>query len=336
MASFYYDYRLGGIPRPVFGDPHNALMRVPDDLLKCTVFICVNTGAEYLPGGTAFFVSVSSDIRFQLYTYLVTAKHCVIDAQKYGDIFIRVNRRDGEMDLIKIEAPWIFPEDPSVDLAVLPMGVQLDRHDAKFVDHSMIASEDSLKQHYIGIGDDVVIAGLFTRRSGRKKNIPIVRIGNIAAMPDEPLSDSITGLLYHAYLLEARSIGGLSGSPVFAMLPSTRPNKDGVVDMTQSYMVLIGIIRGHWDHEEPKLQTTVDYAKELEQVNMGVATATPAEELRKIIFGDMLVTGRKEHDAEIIKKNAPKNDSAFPERALTKQEFEEALKKASRKIERPK
>jgi hypothetical protein len=213
--------------------------------------------------------------------------------------------------------------------------VRLDIFDAKFVDYTMIATHDSLIEHYIGIGDDVVVAGLFTRRYGKKKNIPIVRMGNIAAMPDEPLPDSKTGLSYHAYLLEARSIGGLSGSPVFAFLSRTRPTIEGDIDNSKEYIYLIGIIRGHWDHEEEKLQTTVDYAKELDQVNMGIATATPAEELKKILFGDALMAGRKQNDQEILKKNEPKNDSAFPEQPFTQEDFEAALKKASRKIDSP-
>lgn len=314
MASFYYDDRLGGIPLAVFGDERKALVRVPDDILKCTVFLCVNTGAEYAPGGTGFFVSIPSDVGGALYTYLVTAKHCVIQAKQYGDVFIRLNGRDGKMKFMKIEADWIFPDDPSVDLAVLPIGIPLYFYDAKFLDYKMIATPQTIVDHGIGIGDDVVVAGLFTKRYGKTKNIPIVRSGAIAAMPSEPLPDAKTGLSYHAYLIEARSIGGLSGSPVFAYLPASRPRKNGLIDFQNMYIFLIGVIRGHWDHEEPKLQTTVDFMKELEQVNMGMAIATPIEELNKILFGEKLMQGRKNNDAEIIKKNAPKDDSAFPQK----------------------
>src|SRR6185312_12212107 len=138
MASFYYDCRLGGVPQAVWGDPQKALMRVPDDILKCTVFLCVNTGAEYAPGGTGFFVSIPSEIDpAVLNTYLITAKHCVIQAKSYGDVFIRLNGRDGKMKFIKIEAEWIFPDDPSVDLAVLPIGIPLYFYDAKFLDYKM-------------------------------------------------------------------------------------------------------------------------------------------------------------------------------------------------------
>lgn len=319
-------------------------MRVPDDILKCTTFLCVDDGAGLKPGGTGFFVSVPApSVPNGIYSYLVTAKHCLIEAQKYGDLFIRLNGRNGKLWTAKIEAPWIFPQDPSVDLAVLPIGLPFDTVDVRFIDHTVMITEDKLKEHSIGIGDDVLVAGLFTRRYGSTKNIPIIRVGNIAAMPDEPLPDSKTGLSYHAYLIEARSIGGLSGSPVFVHLPVTRPRKDGSLFFGATYIFLIGVIRGHWDHEEPKWKTTVDFTKELEQVNMGIAIATPMEELRKIIFGDELVNGRKENDAKRLKKNAPTDDSAFSKVQKTPQglsipirtesEFIDDLKKASRKIE---
>ncbi len=48
--------------------------------------------------------------------------------------------------------------------------------------------------------------------------MPIVRHGAIAAMPGEPLYDRKTGLSFRGYLLEVRSTGGLSGSPVVAYL----------------------------------------------------------------------------------------------------------------------
>ena len=309
-------------------------MRVPDDILKCNVFLCVHTGKDFEPGGTAYFVSVPSETTAGLYAYLVTAKHCIIQAkQKYGDLFIRLNRRDGGLQLIRIDSDWIFPEDTSVDLAVLPIALDTANLDVKFVDKSLMATPEILDLHSIGIGDEVFISGLFTKHYGTKKNIPIVRSGIIAAMPDEPVQDRTTGLSYSAYLIEARSIDGLSGSPVFVHLSHVRPSKDGNIMFGSDLIFLIGTIRGHWDHLEPQWQTTVDFVKELEQVNMGIATATPSTELHKIIFGDRLVEHRKKHDEEIKKKLGTTSDSEFPERQMSKEEFEEALKKASRKID---
>src|SRR3954470_12934656 len=95
-------------------------MRVVEDFLQCVGFLCVHSG-EWLYGGTGFFVQVVSERHPDtLYGYFVTAKHCVIKAEKYGPLHIRVNQRGGGVLYAKVDGPWIYPEDPSVDLAIYP------------------------------------------------------------------------------------------------------------------------------------------------------------------------------------------------------------------------
>ena len=67
------------------------------------------------------------------------------------------------------------------------------------------------------MGDEVFVVGLFRHRHGTQRNIPIVRVGNLAALTEEKVATNDFGLV-DAYLIEARSIGGLSGSPVFLNL----------------------------------------------------------------------------------------------------------------------
>ena len=78
---------------------------------------------------------------------------------------------------------------------------------------TMFANPGIIEAKNLGVGDEVFIAGLFTRAIGQARNLPIIRMGTVAMMPDEKI-------LFHkkmidAYLIESRSIGGLSGSPVF-------------------------------------------------------------------------------------------------------------------------
>src|SRR5206468_3965471 len=114
--------------------------------------------------------------------------------------------------------------------------------------------------------------GLFTQRHGTQKNIPIVRIANIAAMPEEPLQDENSGKEYSAYLIEARSIGGLSGSPVFMALKKSgitmgRPPR-GFHPLTHE-IVAVGLIRGHWDMVK---RSSFDFLDDSDsKLNMGIA-----------------------------------------------------------------
>jgi hypothetical protein len=77
----------------------------------------------------------------------------------------------------------------------------------------MFADTETIAHHDLGVGDEVFITGLFTKVTETTKNIPIVRTGTVAMMPGEEIP--FGNNLIEAYLIESRSIGGLSGSPVF-------------------------------------------------------------------------------------------------------------------------
>ena len=143
------------------------------------------------------------------------------------------------------------------------------------------ATDSKIQEFGVGIGDEVTSVGLFTQRFGKKLNIPIVRAGIIAAMPEERLFDPKTGGEFHAYLIEARSIGGLSRSPVFAHVPAhrsrgfnERPN-DG-------YSLAIGLIRGHWEIGVSLDAAMDDFVNE-GKMNSGIAMVTPIQEAAKVI-----------------------------------------------------
>ena len=61
------------------------------------------------------------------------------------------------------------------------------------------ATQEIIDARGIGPGDDLVVMGLFASHVGRRRNLPIVRTGNIASMPQEPLVDPNTGQSYDAY-----------------------------------------------------------------------------------------------------------------------------------------
>src|SRR5690606_30737090 len=62
-------------------------------------------------------------------------------------------------------------------------------------------------------GDPVFIAGVFVGRVGDRRNIPVLRLASIAATADEPVAWGSPRR--PAYLIETKSLGGTSGSPVF-------------------------------------------------------------------------------------------------------------------------
>jgi hypothetical protein len=307
MVELYCDYRVGGIPRWVIGVPSELTMRFPDHFLKAPVFLCVDTGGEqFRMVGTAFVLSVNDPISL----YLVTARHCVEKARQYGNLYVRFNKVRGGSEVIELRQEWYSPESDADDVAVLPLPITVfPTFDiVPFLIPVWILTEQNVQGEGIGIGigDDLVSLGLFTHRDGKHENHPIMRSGIIAAMPDEPLEDPNSGLEYDAYLAEIRSIGGLSGSPVFVVLPPDRMRK--VSEESYRAYFLLGLMRGHWPKDP---QEFADFGEsEQEQINTGIAIVTPIEKAVDIIMNtEELVRERRRLAREYATLLAPVDDS---------------------------
>jgi hypothetical protein len=285
-------------------------MRIPDIINRCVCFLCVENAPEaafrYKYGGTAFFVQVqhTPELRFP---YLVTAKHCVEKAQQYGGLKVRLNFKDGNgAKVVDLNDEWFYHDNPGSDVAVIPC-LPSDEFEYAVLDTLLFAYDDVISENHIGVGDELFISGLFTQRHGTHRNIPIVRTGVIASMPQGPLIDD-HGNEYNAYLAEVRSIGGLSGSPVFVYLEPMR-----VVDHKETpelYMpayFLLGMIRGHWELE--KKASGMDFTAEDEKLNTGIATVTPISEVLDVLMNEDLVKARNKVERE-RKKTAQTHDSS--------------------------
>ena len=83
--------------------------------------------------------------------------------------------------------------------------------------------------------------------------------------PGALVADS--GLDYYAYLAELRSIGGLSGSPIYVMRDTIEIG--GLMGLWYYRSYLLGLIRGHWDYRTGT--ALIDSCgDELRTVNMGI------------------------------------------------------------------
>jgi hypothetical protein len=322
-------------------------MDIPDDIKNCVCFICgKNQDGSYHYGGTGFFVSVRSEQhQDQNYAYLVTAKHNIekAKAERYYDLYLRLNTTRGDADFIQVTDEWLYHEDEAVDVAVLPFDTAPKPFRIVCVPPGMLATDEVIEAKGVGLGDELAVVGLFTSRRGNKKNIPIVRSGIISAMPEEPLIDSRSGLPYDAYLAEIRSIGGLSGSPVFVFKWSIDHYTDNLrIPIGTTKLYILGLIHGHWDLEQ--FVSSTDFAsKTTEQFNAGIAIVTPIKSALDIIYGEELMKDRRKMDRLKDQEDAPTLDSGFNEQqgkateqsAFTKAQFEGALKKVSRKVSQP-
>ncbi len=96
--------------------------------------------------------------------------------------------------------PWVFPEDPSVDLAAVPLALDISKIDYAPIPSDMLATSEVIKTNAIAEGDPVIFSGLFAQMPGLIRLEPIVRQGIIAMMPDEAITTTLgkPGYLYLA------------------------------------------------------------------------------------------------------------------------------------------
>jgi hypothetical protein len=232
----YCDTR-SGVPIWYFSPPADAEMRVPSYIADCAVFLGVK--AVLKPGkipfkGTGFWVALRNEntaITGHSY-YLVTAAHVaeVLEAYSSTDVqgrrephwYARMNVGGKAVEIrAGMKERWIYHHDATVDAAVCPLTPPADDFFQRVVDEDTFVSDWNMEHDY-GVGDDVFMTGMFSPLTGEAQNFPIVRMGNLAMLPGSeriPVEKHTRrGYLVEnmeGYLIEARSISGISGSPCF-------------------------------------------------------------------------------------------------------------------------
>lgn len=314
------DTRLGGKPRWYLTPPKDWNMRVPDQVRDCVVFLGIQVTrmggrTEFVWAGSAFFVAIPSESEPEtcLYTYLVTAKH-VIDEIGDREIFVRINQRQGGAVIASLRgARWHFHETEAttVDVAVLPIAPSPEQFAYKVIGTDTFLTDTVIQTMGIGVGDEVFMTGLFAHMSGKEQNIPIVRMGNVAMMPNDTVPTEEYGDI-EAYLIEARSIGGLSGSPVFV-----RESSNMYVPASNTPFFLMGLMHGHWKvpagdaNPAPLLDSAISGKNET--INMGIAIVVPARKIIEVLNVTELREDRAEQEKTLRNQNLPVMDSAMPE-----------------------
>jgi hypothetical protein len=254
-------------------------MFISDELRKNVAFVGFDRDGEPDWRGTAFIVATPSARPDQAYHYVVTAKHVVVQISEHSvdkQILLRINHTDGDGYVYKTRvSDWAFhPDSPSIDIAAAPiwLGPLIDLKSMP-----LAALRDQRVPEWVRVGTDVFFPGLFYPRSGDRLNLPIVRFGAISALPDEPIYLKTLGARIDAYLIESRSIGGLSGSPVFAY----RETFTGPYSVDWE-VLWIGLMHGHFDTyglpPDPN-----DLTRRLERVNMGLAMVVPARNVLDVV-----------------------------------------------------
>ncbi len=208
---------------------------------RSVVFIYAADGAGNAdpnkPLGTGFIIQVPkiSDPG-KAWKLLVTARH-VVDPQwaqcpaSATKLFMRVNKKNfdpakeqvGTVDLELTGAnvgsmSWFFSDDPDVDAAIIPIdGALLDKYDVDGIHMTDFPTPE--EQKALNSGDAIISAGLFPGLSGKKRNYPLFKFGNISSISDEPAEAGCPGgqgtRLMKVWFVAANLAPGNSGSPIY-------------------------------------------------------------------------------------------------------------------------
>ena len=109
------------------------------------------------------------------------------------------------------------------------------------------------------------------------------------------------------YLVEARSIGGMSGSPVFVRPTYGQKIRREDGELVTQFSVgtgetLLGMAQGHWAIREEEINKPSFTHDNKRGVNYGVALVVPAFKIYETIFQPFLVGMRQELEESIIRK----------------------------------
>jgi len=263
--------------------------------LASTVIFLFEEGAQ-VPIGTAFIVGYPiSDGSGAVVPLVVTAKHVVGDREKVigrftatsGSELVHVvydlaaSRSEGDV--------WTHP-DEGIDLLVFRT-LHFEQTKYEPVPLEVIASKQIYSEEEITATDRIVFPCLLVNFMGTARNYPVVRDGSIALIPEEPVPlEYDVGARrirtkQQVILIDATSIGGASGSPVFLWPGPRLKGRSYALGGTRPW--LLGIMHGFYPALPRKLvgiQTATLVPAFAE--NSGIAIVFPSWRLLEILERD--------------------------------------------------
>ena len=292
---------------------------------KCVVFIGGKTEmGQFIPYGTGFLISKFTDDSFEIqFDYVVTCVHVVDIAE--SKIWIRVNLIDGGSEIIEtLKDSWFLNRDN--DIAILSRYFSNDTFDVARIIEQDFVTNDVLIRMEVEPGDETFTVGLFTSHEGFIRNMPIVRMGNIAAIPKEKVLIDIG--YREAYLVESRSIGGLSGSPVFLLLGA------GIRGEPESSVgsFLLGMMQGRLNTTDAN--DVVGGDSITDTINTGIGVVIPVDIIRDTINHPHLIAQREDTVKKLKKESHYRPCATSPsnqENPQHKEDFNSLVSAATKK-----
>jgi hypothetical protein len=276
--------------------------RLTDEVQRCVLFFGLE-GSRGTPvwGGTGFVLD------YEGCPHIVTCAHVARNLE-HVPFYIGTNDHAGNAHNMRAEiSGWFFHPDEGADLALVPTGIPTTADVAKLPTRHC-ATRRMLDQQGIGPGCEVHAVGLFRLLTGKSRNLRVVHTGSISMMPDGETIPSSTGfgrvMQISGYLVEAQTLEGLSGAPVFARRNWAISGKN---DEQRAYVVgdpvLMGIWQGSW--EAPPGEVLGKERPGASRFSYGMGIVIPTDRILELMQMSEVVERRRKVMEQIEPKHNP-------------------------------
>ena len=310
-------------------------MRGAADCQKSVIFLYSSkkSAEESKPeGASGFIVGIPSNVdTCRDFYYAVTNRHVI----ENGCSVIRINAIGGGTDIIDLKpTDWLTSK--TDDLAACEIPFDLSKHDAEVIGIDWFLTPEDIKKYKMGPGMECFVVGRFVAYPS-KRNQPAARFGAVSMLEPQPVKRS-DNHIQESFLVEMHSISGYSGSPVYIYLSPHTPG----TDLTHGWEYKAWLLGVDWGHI-PKLEPVVDRRGNPHpdgwrvQLNSGMMGVVPCWRLLDLLNREEFLKIREQDEKAALedKEHAGVLDTATDDDpgVFTKEDFENALKKVSKKIE---
>ena len=259
-------------------------------LKKSVVFLGFHIGDHIRYTGTGFIVHIDG------YYHVVTAKHVVKDPKtgkrldKGMRFYFNVKNENAlasrEIDQLVDEenVDWIFHENDSVDLAIIPTPLDL-----KTEDIVPVHSDLFLDYNFLLETQDVVFISYQPGTASRTQVNPIIRNGIISQLRED-----------ETFLIDGSAFPGNSGSPLFLKSDSLTKHVDDIPPT--KVPKLIGLVGAYIPYEDVAVSQQTNDVRVVFQENSGLSICWSMKYLN-----DILESSKFKKQQKIVrgKKNKP-------------------------------
>lgn len=274
--------------------------KIPDKVMESAVFLFPSADAARMSadtGGSGFLLvdrGEEGESHGYGFVYVVTNSHVIREG---ACPVVRINTAAGGFDVIDLSSDAWIHHPAGDDVAVAPITLQ-DAWGAQPLEAGLLLTREYADAgEFFGPGNEVFFIGRFVARDGTVRNTPTARFGNISMMPNEPIPHPTRGFLQDSFLVEARSLSGYSGSPVFVD-PAQFYKPEGYSHdfYMQAGIRLLGVDWCHLPRYQPVLESDKEtpvseklYVRE----NRGIMGVVPAWKIRELLDEEELGEKRK-------------------------------------------